>query len=61
MRPTRRTLDPFVSHLLLEGATGTVVLVDEATGWVVAKRSIAPPDPVGEGLAQRADHPVVTA
>ena len=35
-----RTLDPYVSHLLLEGRTGTVVLVQDATGWVLARRTI---------------------
>jgi hypothetical protein len=34
--PHPATLAPFVSRLLLDGATGEVVLVDEATGKDVA-------------------------
>ena len=59
-----RDLDPFLSRLLLEGKTGWVVLVDEATGEAVLRRRVKPPgtryrpprrgtpaagDPAGEG------------
>ena len=42
-RPNRRTLDPFLSRLILEGQTGWAVLVDESTGGVVTRRRIAAP------------------
>ena len=41
--PHHRTLDLFVSQLLLQGKRGWVRLVDEATGQVVAKRRIEAP------------------
>lgn len=34
------TLDPFVSRLLYDGKQGTVVLVNEDTGAIVAKRRL---------------------
>jgi len=36
------TLDPFVSMLLRDGDGGEVVLVDTATGAVVARRRVRP-------------------
>ncbi|HEY7031952.1 MAG TPA: hypothetical protein VH482_11515 [Thermomicrobiales bacterium] len=36
----RTTLAPFVSRLLLDGQTGVVVLVDEATGADVARHDL---------------------
>jgi hypothetical protein len=40
--PHHATLDPFVSYLLHRGQDGRVVLVDEATGAVVARRRVNP-------------------
>jgi hypothetical protein len=41
--PTRRALDPFHSRLRLGGvARGELVLVDEATGRIVARRPLRP-------------------
>lgn len=34
------TLDPWLSRLLLEGAAGELVLVEEATGAVIARRHL---------------------
>ena len=42
VRPHHMALEPFVGDLLRRGLTGEVVLVDEATGTVVARRRIAP-------------------
>lgn len=42
-KPQHRTLDPFVSLLIRQGRVGTVVLVDEATDQVVARRRIVWP------------------
>ena len=53
--PHRCTLDPFVSHLCLDGKHGAVVLVDEATGSVVARRRIERPAP---GRPRPWTHPV---
>jgi hypothetical protein len=40
--PTRRALDPFLSRLRLGGvADGELLLVEEATGRIVARRSLA--------------------
>ena len=41
--PHVRTLDPFASRLLLEGVSGTLDLVDKATGRLVARRRLDPP------------------
>ena len=35
------TLDPWLSHLLREGAQGELYLVDEETGEVVARRTVS--------------------
>ena len=40
VKPHRTTLDPFVSRLLLDQRSGSVVLVSEATGGVVARRQL---------------------
>jgi hypothetical protein len=40
--PHHVTLDPFVSQLLLRGAEGQLQLIDEATGAVVARRTVRP-------------------
>jgi hypothetical protein len=41
--PHRATLDPFLSRLRLDGvAHGELVLVDEATGRIVARRPLRP-------------------
>jgi hypothetical protein len=40
---SRHALTPFVARLLLDGATGEVVLIDDATRTVVAHRSLAHP------------------
>jgi hypothetical protein len=42
-----RTLDPFLSQLTREGAHGWLLLVDEATNEIVARRHIEPKDPPG--------------
>jgi hypothetical protein len=42
-RPHRRVLDPFLSRLALDGGTGFVVALDEATGDVVLRRRIPTP------------------
>lgn len=39
----RRALDPYVSRLIHDGQTGWAVLVDDATGAVVTRRSIERP------------------
>lgn len=39
------TLDPWLSRLLLEGAAGELVLVEEATGAVIARRSLGDDPP----------------
>jgi hypothetical protein len=39
--PQFRTLDPFVSRLLQEGAEGEVVLIDDETDEVVARQKVA--------------------
>jgi len=41
--PHVRTLDPFASRLLLEGISGTLDLVDKATGRLVARRRLELP------------------
>jgi hypothetical protein len=42
--PTRYSLDPFLSRLLLDGVrAGELLLVDETTGRVVARRSVRGP------------------
>lgn len=38
--PHQRSLDPFVSRLMQEGQTGVLVLIDNLTGRVVAKRTV---------------------
>lgn len=38
--PQFRTLDPFVSRLVQDGAEGEVVLIDEETNEVVARRKV---------------------
>jgi hypothetical protein len=40
--PHHATLAPFVSALLLRGAEGEVVLVEEASGRPVARRRVRP-------------------
>src|SRR5215212_10002263 len=40
--PNRTTLDPFVGFLLQRGLGGQVVLVDAATGTVVVRRRVRP-------------------
>ena len=40
-KPHRRALDPFVSRLKLEGKTGEVLLIERATGAVVARQKVA--------------------
>ena len=42
-KPHRRALDPYVSRLIHDGQTGWAVLVDDATGAVVARRPIERP------------------
>jgi hypothetical protein len=45
-----RTLDPFLSQLTREGATGWLLLVDERTNEIVARRRVdtqSPEDPIG--------------
>ena len=42
-KPHRRALDPYVSRLVHDGQTGWAVLVDDATGVVVTRRSIERP------------------
>ena len=46
-KPHRRALDPFLSRLVLDGQTGWAVLVDEATGAVVTRRPVEPPQTRG--------------
>jgi hypothetical protein len=41
-RPHFRALDPFVSRLVREGAHGWLMLVDEETNGVVARRRLGP-------------------
>jgi hypothetical protein len=36
-------LDPFVSRLVQEGQAGTVCLIDDETGALVARRRVLPP------------------
>jgi hypothetical protein len=36
-----RTLDPFVSRLLQDGHEGEVVLVDDETGEIIARRKVS--------------------
>ena len=38
--PQFRTLDPFVSRLVQDGAEGEVVLIDEETNEVVARQKV---------------------
>jgi len=40
-RPHRRSLDPFLSRVLQDGENGWLVLINEDTGQVVARRRIA--------------------
>jgi hypothetical protein len=40
--PHRRTLDPFVSHLLRRGLDGERVQVDEESGAIVTRRAVRP-------------------
>jgi hypothetical protein len=40
--PHPATLDPFVSALLRRGLNGQVLLVDDATGAVAARRTVRP-------------------
>lgn len=35
-----RALDPYVDHLLVDGHTGWLVLIEQATGGVVARRCL---------------------
>lgn len=42
-KPHPRTLDPFLSRLLLDQRSGSVVLVNEATGGIVARRQVTRP------------------
>ncbi len=39
-KPSSRALDLFVSHLVYDGKRGWAVLVDDATGFVIARRRI---------------------
>lgn len=39
--PQYRTLDPFVSRLVQDGRHGEVVLIDDETGKIVARRKLA--------------------
>jgi hypothetical protein len=39
-KPSVRTLDPYTSRLTLDGVRGTVRLVEEATGTIVARRCL---------------------
>jgi len=41
-RPHFRALDPFLSRLIREGAHGWLMLVDEETNGVVARRRLGP-------------------
>jgi hypothetical protein len=74
LTPHPASLTPFVSRLLLDGRTGVVVLVDEATGVEVARHelrrgplrgptagrtALAPPNGAGAGaLRPRAVPPM---
>ena len=40
VRPHFRSLDPYLSRLLHQGRAGMVVLVDNETGAVVARRRV---------------------
>jgi hypothetical protein len=40
-RPHRRSLDPFLSRVLQNGERGWLVLINEDTGQVVARRRVA--------------------
>ena len=40
MRPNVRTLDPYISRLLLNGMSGAVVVVDEWTGEDTMRRNV---------------------
>jgi len=40
VRPHFRSLDPYLSRLLHQGQTGMVVLVNNETGAVVARRQV---------------------
>jgi hypothetical protein len=41
--PTHHALTPFLAHLLRDGATGELVLIDETTGADVARRFLTDP------------------
>jgi hypothetical protein len=41
-RPHFRALDPFASRLIRDGSQGWLMLVDEETGGVVARRRVGP-------------------
>jgi hypothetical protein len=40
-KPHFRTLDPFYSRLVRDGHTGWLLLIDDRTGAVVARRHIS--------------------
>lgn len=40
-RPHRRSLDPFLSRVIQNGEKGWLVLINEDTGQVVARRRVA--------------------
>ena len=40
-KPNNRSLDPFVSRLKHEGKTGEVLLIERATGTVVARQKVS--------------------
>jgi hypothetical protein len=42
--PQFRTLDPYASRLIQEGEQGELLLVDEATDKVVARKLVKPKD-----------------
>ena len=48
---THHALTPFLAHLLLDGATGEVVLIDELSGAEVARRFLNAPERSGRPLS----------
>jgi len=48
---THHALTPFLAHLLLDGATGEVVLIDEVSGADVARRFLNDPRRRGRPLS----------
>ena len=42
VKPHFRSLDPYISRLVHDGKAGVVVLIDNQTGAIVARRRVEP-------------------